>query len=301
MRNVWDINAIAEALLDQTDQGVMGLDRDFRIVLCNQWLTGHLGASMDQLLGRPIEEAFPGISAESLALLRECLVSGLPRVFSPVLRKVPLLPLGAGHPYVRVVPLADDAGETAGLILLVQDLSAQIGYERDIKSRYTAMVEASADHLYLLSPDGRYMASNDRVQHFGRERGADLLGKSFEEILPLPVVGHFRRAFNRVLEGEPSAVFEYVREIEGRSRWCQTSLYPVMREGKLWAIGGACRDVTEQRDAEQQLRQAQKMEAIGVLAGGVAHDFNNILSVVMGYAQLAMGEVEKGSRVYTYM
>src|SRR5205807_1654510 len=55
-----------------------------------------------------------------------------------------------------------------------------------------------------------------------------------------------------------------------------------------WRVTGAAIDVTERRGLEEQLQQAQKMEAIGRLAGGVAHDFNNMLSVINGYSELLL-------------
>jgi len=63
-------------------------------------------------------------------------------------------------------------------------------------------------------------------------------------------------------------------------------------DGRITHYKGIVEDITKQRSLEAQLAQAQKMEAVGRLAGGVAHDYNNILSVIIGYSELAMGKVE---------
>lgn len=65
----------------------------------------------------------------------------------------------------------------------------------------------------------------------------------------------------------------------------------------LWT----CRNIDERKKLENRLRQAYKMEAIGALAGGVAHDFNNILTAIVGYAEISIGNVEPESSVTTYL
>src|SRR5208337_2636104 len=60
-------------------------------------------------------------------------------------------------------------------------------------------------------------------------------------------------------------------------------------------ITGIVTDITERKHLEAQLRQAQKMEAIGTLTGGIAHDFNNIINVIMGYGTLVQDSIEAGS------
>jgi signal transduction histidine kinase len=89
----------------------------------------------------------------------------------------------------------------------------------------------------------------------------------------------------RVLAGEPSAERLIRLEAGGREREYLVRSFPVPSGGDL-LVGSFAIDVTEQRQLEFRLHQAAKMEALGLLAGGVAHDFNNVLTVINGHAQI---------------
>ncbi|MFZ5761639.1 MAG: ATP-binding protein [Thermodesulfobacteriota bacterium] len=76
---------------------------------------------------------------------------------------------------------------------------------------------------------------------------------------------------------------------------------PLSAHGTISGVIGISIDVTERVSLEKQLRQAQKMEAIGTLAGGIAHDFNNILAAIIGYAELAMIDADQGQPVTSHL
>jgi PAS domain S-box-containing protein len=98
----------------------------------------------------------------------------------------------------------------------------------------------------------------------------------------------FLRAVERQAAGQHTSIEYRVFHADGSVRWIWDQGFPVRNgEGRLVAVNGLATNITERKRLEAQLRQAQKMEAIGTLAGGIAHDFNNILGSIIGFTELA--------------
>jgi PAS domain S-box-containing protein len=103
----------------------------------------------------------------------------------------------------------------------------------------------------------------------------------------------------------------YVLELElitakGNHKWVKTIGYPFVENDKVVKISGSFQDITERKQADMdrealqmQLTQAQKMESVGRLAGGVAHDFNNMLGVIQGYTEMILEETEKNPSIHS--
>ena len=84
---------------------------------------------------------------------------------------------------------------------------------------------------------------------------------------------------------------------DGTVRWIHDRGFP--STGAIRRIAGITEDITERRQLEQQLHQAQKMEGIGRLAGGIAHDFNNILTAIVGYADLLLEQIDRDKPIWS--
>lgn len=126
----------------------------------------------------------------------------------------------------------------------------------------------------------------------------ELLGRNVAEVFPgIKEFGLFEILQRVWATGNPEFMDSHQYRDERISGWRENFVYK-LPSGEVVAI---YRDVTHVKMIEENLRHAQKMEAIGTLAGGVAHDFNNILTAIIGYAELSLVATPKGSPVYQHI
>ena len=164
---------------------------------------------------------------------------------------------------------------------------------RASEERFRLLVENSSDLVCEASLDGRFVYLSPNFQTVLGYEITDLLGTSiFEHVHPedLP---HFQAAFG---QAELRTQFRY-RHVNGSFRWFEITGRVFSSGDGQQRVGIIGRDITERKSLEEELRQSQKMESIGQLAGGVAHDFNNILTVILGQASLLSFEGELSPRV----
>jgi PAS domain S-box-containing protein len=152
----------------------------------------------------------------------------------------------------------------------------------------------SQDLLLVADMEGRFLSVNPAWTRTLGWTEEELLGRTSQWLEPPEVQERTREEVRSLAEGRATLRFENTfRTKDGRYRHLSWTAVPAMEEGVMYATA---RDITEQRQTEEQLRQAQKMEAVGKLTGGVAHDFNNLLQVVGGNLQLLLRDVEGDER-----
>ncbi|MGZ8716306.1 MAG: PAS domain S-box protein [Gaiellaceae bacterium] len=169
----------------------------------------------------------------------------------------------------------------------------------DALARFRTIFEGASIGITRVDTEGRVLEANPAFE--------ELIGYSTAELRELPpgkITHPDDWTIHAVLHSElmagkrDSYRYEkrYVRK-DGEFVWCQlTAVLEHDPDGRPTVVTAMIEDISERKEADDQLRQSQKMDAIGQLSAGIAHDFNNMLMGILGFAEIARGEVEEGSR-----
>jgi signal transduction histidine kinase/ActR/RegA family two-component response regulator len=149
------------------------------------------------------------------------------------------------------------------------------------QAQFRGLAASTVDHVFMLDGSGKYLFSNDRVSQFGLEKGSELVGRRLQDVYPRDVTALYREKLQSVIHNNTAVSFSHQKKTPGEIEYHVDTLYPVHRDGTVWAVGGICCNVSEQKNIEKQLVQSQKMEAMGTLVAGVAHEINNPINLIL--------------------
>jgi PAS domain S-box-containing protein len=279
-------------MMRQVPATLWTVDRDLRLTSTLGSGLAPAGSGGDGAAGRPLSEVFGTDDRESPVMLahRRALEGE-----SPSFR----MEFQSRCYQTHVEPLRDPAGQIVGAVAVALDITERYWAEaalRESEERYRRFFEEDLTGDCIASPDGTIVTCNPAFARiFGFDSVLEALKAKLPELFPDLET---RRDFLRRLQ-EHGRLERY--EGEGRKR----SGEPVFLianvigsfapSGELLELRVYLFDDTERRRTEEQLRGAQKMEAVGRLAGGVAHDFNNLVTAINGYSDLLLTRLAPGA------
>jgi PAS domain S-box-containing protein len=240
------------------------------------------GVDSKQQFGKRLEEAFPFLAATDLP-------AEILRVASEGAGVPPHelhLQIGSRRLTLRVS--FEALAPRRAAVFFEESPVAPIAQAGDQAARFRSVFEQANDAMIVLG-DGRVVECNPKAEELFGYPHSDLLGKAIHELSPVlqpdgaKSEARIRELENRALTGEPQRLTWTHLRPDGSTFAVESSLSRALIDGR-WHLVVVSRDLSERNRIEEQQRQAQKMEAVSRLAGRMAHDFNNCLTVINGYS-----------------
>ena len=183
---------------------------------------------------------------------------------------------------------------------LSQRTAEQIG---EYRAKLASIIDSSEDAILAKSRDGIITAWNRGAERIYGYTAEEVIGKNVSMLVPSDLPDEIPEILRKIAHGESIEHYESVRVTkDGRRLDVSISVSPLRGvNGEIVGASAIARDITAQRRAEDQLRQSQKMEAVGRLAGGVAHDFNNVLGIINACAEFLRDRIDAASEPAIYV
>ncbi|HEX8492393.1 MAG TPA: PAS domain S-box protein [Pyrinomonadaceae bacterium] len=272
-----------ETTFNAMSDGIFIFDRAGQLIRVNR-----AGAAMEDtwphlLLGRHCCDILRTSSDERVCVVENTLAEGrsLTLEVTPERFNRPLL--------VTAEPVIESGSRTVGVVCTARDLSELRKVEaraREHQSLLMNILESAREAIYAVDTEGYFQWCNSATVAAMGGRVEDLIGHHFLEVTFEADRALAAESFEKAVKGEPRSYEARFSGKDGQLRYALIDNAPIVVDGQTTAVLGIARDVTEQKQERERAAQADKLRALGQLASGVAHDFNNALAAILGRAQL---------------
>ncbi|HKY20786.1 MAG TPA: PAS domain S-box protein [Vicinamibacterales bacterium] len=280
---------LATALIEHSSDAIALVDETGKVLYANPAAAGMLGLPISEIVASNV---FRWVHDEDMAPFKANFSKSANRPGVPVKNNFRLRHSDGTWRHIQSVGVnrLDDPG-IRGIIINYHDVTESKRAEaalRDGEARYRQLTEQATDIIYNCDLDGRFTFVNPTATRLMQYTEQELLGRPFLSLVRDDYQKRVADFYERQRTGSISSTYFELPTIakDGSEVWVGQNVQIVEAHGKPIGMQAIARDITARLALEDQLRQAQKMEAIGRLASGVAHDFNNVLAAILGSADL---------------
>jgi two-component system, cell cycle sensor histidine kinase and response regulator CckA len=278
-------------LINTANDAILVIDAETRRILeANNKASEILGISEQELVGKPESNLYSAGSDEKLSQVLT------PNTDEPAHNRELKLLRAHGMPVpVEVSASATEWGGRPAVLGIFRDIRERLeaaAILRRSEERFSYLIQNLSDVITVVAVDGTMLYHSPSIERVAGYKPSELLGSSLLAFVHPEDEPGVRAALERVtLQVGSAAPPEYrFRRKNGSWVWLESVGNNLLNDVAVGGIVVTSRDVTGRRGLEEQVRQSQKMEAVGRLAGGIAHDFNNLLMVIRGYAEIVLEE-----------
>jgi len=278
-------------LINTANDAILVIDAHSRVILeANNKAGEMLGIPEGQLVGMLESQLYPVREGEPVRAPLSPNTKGTERSQVLKLQRAD----GTAIPVEVNASVAELSGRPAvlGIFRDIRDRLEAAAVLRRSEDRFSYLIQNLSDVITVVAVDGTMLYHSPSVQRVAGYRPSELLGQSLLALIHPEDEPAVRAALERVTLKVGTATppeFRF-RHKDGSWVWLESVGNNLLNDVAVGGIVVTSRDVTGRRALEEQVRQSQKMEAVGRLAGGIAHDFNNLLMVIRGYAEIVLEE-----------
>jgi PAS domain S-box-containing protein len=201
---------------------------------------------------------------------------------------------------VSIEPVLDKAGEVTAAVCTARDLSELRKVEavaREHQSLLTNILESARESIYAVDMDGRFKWCNSATLLALGLKREEFIGRPLVDLVYEADRDTISQKLGLALLGDPQTYEMRYLSAHGRLRYARVDNSPLVVDGRTTGVLGIARDITEQKEERERAARADKLRALGQLASGVAHDFNNSLAAILGRAQLLRRQTQDDAMV----
>ncbi|MEJ2040632.1 MAG: PAS domain-containing protein, partial [Desulfosarcinaceae bacterium] len=295
---------LLSSLIHSLPLNVFAKDRDGRFIFANDFYCRSVGKTYKDLIGKDDFEIHPAELAEKYReddkrIMDLCQAESI---------EEPWQSIGGEYGYIQVLksPLLNTHQQVIGIIGIFWDITDRKNTELELaeeRNLLRTIIDIVPGYIYVKDREGRFILANKAVAGLmGTQDPEDLIGKSDFDFYSGTDAENFRKDERQILKEEKPFVDteESFYSPEGQLEWLLTNKVPLRNiDGEITGIVGMGLNITKRKEAELereklkvQLLHAQKMETVGTLAGGLAHDLNNLFMGIQGHASLIATDID---------